>query len=245
VTQMLRYCLLALLLQVNVDVAYAGPGRGNVVLAKTNVTRGDVLTAIPTDLCWVFEQHGAPSNNLEVCIYTRGGGWPVGGCESHVGMSAMTVAACCCGSCMAHQARGPAASSRALRIHNQGTRPVEQHLWVDSQWMEKFKLCSRVCIGCVGAVVEVVVIGGSSSHGYRPGLCVRIHWPPVSIIAGGIWRRTLSSTQLVASSQWPVCPNMETDEKRHLQVGSHYCNPPYPPPPIPLPVLRYICSWLQ
>jgi hypothetical protein len=30
------------------------------------MTRGDVLAAIPTDLCWVFEQHGAPSNNIEV-----------------------------------------------------------------------------------------------------------------------------------------------------------------------------------
>jgi hypothetical protein len=76
---MLRCCLLALPLQVNVDVAYAGPGRGNVVLAKKNVTRGDVLTAIPTDLCWVFEQHGAPSNNLEVCNYTWRGGGLAGG----------------------------------------------------------------------------------------------------------------------------------------------------------------------
>ncbi len=58
--------LLLLLPQVNVNVTYAGPQRGNVVLAKQAMTRGDVLAAIPIDLCWVFEKHGAPSNNLEV-----------------------------------------------------------------------------------------------------------------------------------------------------------------------------------
>jgi hypothetical protein len=70
--------------------------------------------------------------------------------------------------------------------------------------MQKFNMCLGVCIGCVGAVVVVVVVGGSSSHAYRPGLCVRIHWPPVSMIAGGssIWRRTLSKH--TACGQQPV-----------------------------------------
>lgn len=44
--------------QVQVEVAYTGPGRGHVLLAKQALKRGDLLAAIPTDLCWVFAQHG-------------------------------------------------------------------------------------------------------------------------------------------------------------------------------------------
>jgi hypothetical protein len=53
-------------MQVTVDVAYAGPGRGHVVLAGRNMSRGDVLAAIPTDLCWITRQHGAVNESLEV-----------------------------------------------------------------------------------------------------------------------------------------------------------------------------------
>lgn len=45
--------------QVHVHVAYAGPGRGHVVLAKQDMAQGDILAAIPIDVCWIFDQHGA------------------------------------------------------------------------------------------------------------------------------------------------------------------------------------------
>ena len=38
--------------QINVNVTYAGPQYGRVVVAAEPVTRGDILAAIPVELCW-------------------------------------------------------------------------------------------------------------------------------------------------------------------------------------------------
>ena len=42
-------------IQVNVDIVDAGPGRGRIVVANGTMRRGDLVAAIPVDICFVIE----------------------------------------------------------------------------------------------------------------------------------------------------------------------------------------------
>jgi len=41
--------------QVNVDVADAGADRGRIVVANSTMRRGDLLAAIPVDICFTLQ----------------------------------------------------------------------------------------------------------------------------------------------------------------------------------------------
>lgn len=52
-------------LQINVNVTYAGPDQGCVVVATQPLKRGDLLAAIPVDLCWSIATDGG-NGTMEV-----------------------------------------------------------------------------------------------------------------------------------------------------------------------------------
>lgn len=56
-------------MQINVNVTYAGPAYGRVVVAAEPVTRGDLLAAIPLDLCWNTVTAGG-NGSMQVCTDT-------------------------------------------------------------------------------------------------------------------------------------------------------------------------------
>lgn len=61
--------ILVVRLQVNVDVADAGPERGRIVVANRTMRRGDLLAAVPVDIC--FNPQGLQANTdwkVRVCL---------------------------------------------------------------------------------------------------------------------------------------------------------------------------------
>lgn len=55
-------------LQINVNVTYAGPQYGRVVVATEPVTRGDLLAAIPVELAWNTATSGG---NMSMQVRTQ------------------------------------------------------------------------------------------------------------------------------------------------------------------------------
>lgn len=60
-------CVLCFQLQINVNVTYAGPQYGRVVVASDAATRGDILAAIPLDLVWSSVKSGG-NGSMQVCM---------------------------------------------------------------------------------------------------------------------------------------------------------------------------------